>query len=200
MTRARTAVLALALGLLLSGCAGNAGAELRSATADLTAAANGRDADAVRSAVDDVLARLADAQAADEVTPQGAAVIRERALAVQAAADEIDPDVIARRDAEQQAEQEEQARIEAEREAAEEAERQRLEAERLAEEQEQARKAEEEAQKQAEEDAKKAEQERKKAEEEAAEDDDDDADASPTPSPTASPRPGPGPPSPAAAP
>jgi len=190
VTRARTGALGLALVLALSGCAGSGGAALRDATADLTAAANGGDADGVRSAVDEVLARLDDAQRSGDVTPQGAAVIRERALAVQAAAEEIDPEVIARREAEQKAQQDEQARLEAERQAAEEAERQRLEAERLAEQEEEAREADEKARKKAEEDAKKAEDARKKAEEEARkaeEDDDDDAPATPAPTAPVSP-------------
>ena len=189
MSRARAGALALVLGLLLTGCAGNAGSELRAAVAELTDAANRQDASGVRNAVDDVLARLPEAQRAGDVSPEGAAAIRERALAVQAAADGIDPEVIARREAEQRAQQEEQERREAERQAAE-AEAARVEAERLA--QEEAERAAEEQRKQAEEDAKRAEEERKRAEEEAKkakeeQEDEDDAEVTPSPSTSVAP-------------
>ena len=179
MRRRRLAAVGLTGVLVLTGCGGDPGADLRNAVADLTASANGRDADGVRSDVQTVLDRLDDAQRSGDITPEQAAVIRDRALAVQAAADQIDPDVIARREAEQKA-QEEQARLEAERAAEAEAERLRLE--------EEAKQAEEER-KRLEEEQKKLEEEQKKKDEEEQKkkDEEEQEEASPSPTPSASP-------------
>ena len=172
----RTAALSAAAVLVLSGCAGDADAELRAAVADLTASANGRDADAVRTDAQTVLDRLDAAQRSGDVDTAQATVIRERTLAVQAAADSIDAEMIARLEAEQaeQEAQQEQERLDAEREAAEaaaEAERQRLEQERLDAEAE----AEAEAREEAEEEARKAaEQAAKEAEKQAEEQEDEE--------------------------
>jgi colicin import membrane protein len=185
----RTAALSAAAVLVLSGCAGDADAELRAAVADLTASANGRDADAVRTDAQTVLDRLDAAQRSGDVDTAQDTVIRERTLAVQAAADSIDAELIARLEAEQA--QQEQERLDAEGEAAEaaaEAERQRLEQERLDAEAE----AEAEAREEAEEEARKAaERAAKEAEKQAEEDDEEEeprgtgAPQPPSPSPTA---------------
>lgn len=165
MSVLRAAVPGLAAVLLLSGCAGDVRGDLRELVSDITVSANARDADEVRRGVDQLLERLDDALRGDDVTPAEAEVIRNRALAVQAAADAIDEDVIARREAERAAE-EARAQLEAEREAAEEAEQKR----RLEEQQREQEKA--------------AEEERKKLEEENKGKDDDSGDSSPSPSPT----------------
>ena len=179
MRRARIVALGLTGALLLTGCGGDPGAELRDAVADLTASANGRDAEGVRSDVDTVLERLDDALRAGDITPEQGAIIRDRALAVQAAADQIDPDVIARREAEQKA-QEEQARLEAERAAEAEAERRRLE--------EEAKTAEEER-KRLEEERKRLEEEQKQEEDKKKQEEEDEDEAGATPTPTPSPTP-----------
>lgn len=180
-----TAAVAASAVLLLSGCAADASGDLRRAVADLTGAANGRDADAVRDEVQAVLDALDDAQRSGDVAPAEGAVIRERAMAVLAGADSIDADVIARREAERAAE-EAQQRAEAERAAAEEAERRRQEAEQRQQEQE-AERAEAER-KAAEEAAKEAEKQREEAEEQA-EEQREQGGASPTPSPSPLPLP-----------
>lgn len=170
---ARAVGTALAAVLLLSGCAGDVRGDLRALVGDVTVSANAGDADAVRRGVSQLLARLEDAVRGGDVTPAEAEVIRDRALAVQAAADLIDEDLIARREAERAAEQA-RAELEAERKAAEEAERQRmLEEQRRAQEED----AEKERQKQLEE-------QRREEEENKKEDDDGQRDGSPSPTPT----------------
>ena len=118
--------------LLLAGCAADPRAEIRALVEDVTVEANERDADGVRAAVDDLVLAVDSAVAAGDLPEDEAAAIRAAALAVQEGADEIDPDVIARREAEAEAEQARQ-QLEAERRAAEQ-QRQRDEAERKAEE------------------------------------------------------------------
>lgn len=187
--RWRLAASTAAVVLLLTGCGAGSGRALRDAVADLTASANGRDADGVRRDGQTVLDRLDAAQRDEAVTPEQAATIRAQVQAVQAAADLIDPEVIARLEAEREA-QEAAARLEAERRAAEEAEQARIEAERQAE--QEAEKAAEQEAKRAEEEAKKAQEEAKKAEEEAkkareADESDDARGGSPSPTPTPTP-------------
>jgi hypothetical protein len=155
--RAAAGAGALAAVVLLTGCAADPRAELRAAVEGITADANDRDADGVRRGVDDLLGRIDSAERDGAATPQEAAVMRDRALAVQAAADSIDANLQARLEAERAAEQA-RRELEAEREAAALAEQRRQEDER--------RRAEEAA-RQAEEDAEKAEEEAEKAEEEA---------------------------------
>lgn len=129
--RAAPPVASVATAALLAGCSG--GPQLQALVEDVTVAANERDADGVRSAVEELLGEIDAAQRSGDVTPERAEALRAAALQVEAAADEIDPDVIARREAEQAA-REAQERLEAERAAARQAEAARLERERKAEE------------------------------------------------------------------
>lgn len=148
-------------GLLLAGCSADPREEIRALVEDVTAQANERDADGVRSAVDELVVAVDSAVAAGDLPEAEAAEIRSAALAVQAGADEIDPDVIARRQAEADAEQA-RRQLEAERKAAE---QQRQEAER---------KAEEQTREELEEEIERLEQERKRAEEQAKQDKESD--------------------------
>ena len=118
---------------LLTGCAAEPEDDVRALVEDITTEANERDADGVRTRVGDLLGALDDAVASGDLTDADAAVLRERALAVQAGADAIDPDVQARLEAERQA-AEAQAQLEAERRAAEAEEQARAEADRKAQE------------------------------------------------------------------
>lgn len=140
--RVAAPVALAATAALLAGC--SSGPQLPALVEDVTVQANERDADGVRSAVEELLGEIDAAQRSGDVTPERAEALRAAALQVAAAADEIDPDVIARREAEQAA-REAQERLEAEREAARKAEQARLELERKAE--EEARKQAEESQK-----------------------------------------------------
>ncbi|MFP5219056.1 MAG: hypothetical protein ACLGIG_04865 [Actinomycetes bacterium] len=149
--------------LLLAGCAEDPRGEIRALVEDVTVEANERDADGVRTAVDELVVTVDSAVAAGDLPESEAAVIRSAALAVQEGADEIDPDVIARREAEAEAEEARQ-QLEAERRAAEE-DRQRAE-----------REAEEQAEKEAEEERKRLEEERGKGEEPERKDDDEEGD------------------------
>jgi colicin import membrane protein len=163
--RTSAAVLSAGLaGVLLTGCAADPKAELRASVESITADANDRDARGVRDGVADLLRRIDDAERAGDLTAAEAATMRDRAAAVQAAADSIDEDLIARREAEEAA-AEAQRQLEAEREAARQAEEQRQAEERRRAEEEAARQAEE--QEDAEEEAEKAAEEAEKAAEEA---------------------------------
>lgn len=169
----RTVAVVASLALVLTGCGSGGQDDLRAAVSDLTTAANARDADGVRRSAQAVIDRL-DAAQRDGLTPEQAAVVRDRAQLLLTAADSIDADLIAEREA-AEAERLEQERLEAERAQAE-----REAAEQAAEEQqrlEEEQKAAEEAAKAAE----KAAEEARKAEEEAAEEEDE---AQPTPSAT----------------
>jgi hypothetical protein len=174
--------------LLLTGCGGDAGGDLRAAVAELTGSANGRDAAGVRRDADTVIDRLEAALRDGAVTPEQAAVIRDRTLAVRAAADEVDPAVLARREAEQ-AEADERARADAEREQAA-----RAELERLAEERRQAEAEAQRVEQERQAELDRLEEERRQAEqaEQDAQDEDED-EATPTPAPrgTGTPQPTP---------
>lgn len=137
--------------LLLSGCATDPRDEIRALVEDVTVEANELDADGVRTAVDDLVVTVDSAVAAGDLPADEGEALRAAALAVQAGADEIDPDVIARREAEADAERARQE-LEAERKAAEEQRQRDEEAER---------KAEEQAQKEAEQEEKRIEEELK---------------------------------------
>lgn len=113
--------------VLLSGCGTDPQDELQALVGDVVVEANDRDAAGVRSTVEELLGRIDAAVAAGDLTAGEAEALREHALAVQAGADEIDPNVLARREAERAA-QEAQAQLEAERAAAAEAERRQAEA------------------------------------------------------------------------
>jgi hypothetical protein len=165
----------LLVGALLTGCASDPRADLRSLVEDITLEANDRDAAGVRSGVERLLSAVDRAVREGAISDAEAAVLRDRALAVQAGADEIDDNVLARREAERQA-QEARERLEAERQAAAEAERLRQEEERRRAEQA-ARQAEEAAQ-QAERDAAEAEEKEQKDKDKDEDDDDDRADRS----------------------
>lgn len=97
------ALLALALGAgLLTGC-GAQEDRVRGLVETITVAANQRDAAGVRTGVDDLLTELDAAVRAGDLSAQQAAAVRERAVAVRAGADAIDPQVLARREAERAA-------------------------------------------------------------------------------------------------
>lgn len=138
-------------GLLLTGCAADPRDEIRALVEDVTTEANARDADGVRTAVADLVVAVDNAESAGDLPEAEAQAIREAALAVQEGADEIDPDVLARREAQAEAEQARQE-LEAERRAAEEQRQRDAEADR---------KAEEQAEKEAEEERKRLEEELK---------------------------------------
>lgn len=138
-------------GLLLAGCAADPREEIRALVEDVTAEANERDADGVRTAVAELVVAVDNAESAGDLPEAEADAIREAALAVQEGADEIDPDVLARREAEAEAERARQE-LEAERRAAEEQRQRDAEADR---------KAEEQAEKEAEEERKRLEEEQK---------------------------------------
>ena len=148
MRRGRTLLVAPVFGVLLAGCATDGRAQVRDAVEGVTAAANERDADGVRDAVDDLLAELDSQVASGELQSPEAARVAALARQVRDSAALVD-----------------QAAIDAEREAQEEAERKAQE--------EADRKAQEEADRKAEEERRKAEEEaRKKAADEAKNDDD----------------------------
>ena len=120
MSRAAVAVVAVVVsGALLTGCGTDERGELRALVEGITLEANDRDADGVRRGTEELLARLDDAVASGAVSEEEAALLRERAEALQAGADEIDPRVLAAREAERRAAEAEAARQEAERRAAE---------------------------------------------------------------------------------
>lgn len=112
---------ALLLLLLLAGCGGDPADEVRAGVAELTSAANARDASRVREEAD-ALVDLVEAQRSRDEIPQAQA---ERLLAlaqsVRNGADVIDEDLLARRRAEAEAEAAKQ-QLEEERKEAEEAE------------------------------------------------------------------------------
>ena len=156
--------LALVLVALLAGCAGGGRADVRDGVEAVTAAANARDAEGVRDAVDDLLALLDRQVSAGELTSPEAARIAAAARQVRDSAALVDDKVIeAEREAQEEAARE--AQEEADRQAREEAARQAEEDARQAE--EDARKAAEELEKAQEEARKKAEEEAQKAEEDA---------------------------------
>ena len=82
------ALLALAL---TTGCAADPSATLRGDVEDVIGAANGNDAGAVRSAVDDLVATISEQLAEGDLTTGQAAELRELALAVQRGADALEP-------------------------------------------------------------------------------------------------------------
>ena len=161
MRRLRLLLAAAVLAVPLTACAANdPTAQVRDRVAAVTAAANARDADGLRGAVDDLLGLLDAQRRSGDLTPEEAARIAAAARQVQDAAALVDDEAIeAERREREEAEQ--RAREEAERQAREEAARQ---AERDA-------KEAEEAAKKAAEELKKAEEEARKAAEEAAEED-----------------------------
>jgi hypothetical protein len=155
MTRVRLVLAGLPLlAGGLAGCAGDAQDPVRDMVVDVTAAANERDAGALRDAVDDLLAEL-DAQVdRGELTSAEAGRLGDLARQVQADADLIDQELIDAQAEEAARRAEEQAAEEAEREAEErdtqEAEDAAREAEQIAREaekkaEEAAREAEEKA-------------------------------------------------------
>ena len=68
--------------LLLTGCASSPEAEVREGVRDVIAAANDQDADAVRSAVDDLLSTLRRQVGSGELTDAEAAPVRDAARAI----------------------------------------------------------------------------------------------------------------------
>lgn len=162
--RAGAVAVLLAGAVALTGCAAN-GDPLRDHLADITNAANDRDADALRAAADDLLAELEAQQAAGELTAGEVQRFGDLTRQVRADADLIDQDLLdveqARREAEEAARRVAEER--AAREAAEEAARKAEEA---------ARKAAEEAQK-AKDEAEKKDDEKKKDEKKDDEDEDE---------------------------
>ena len=149
---ARPLAAAAVLALGLTGCASQDPAEeLRSDVRALTLAANDGDGDAVRDAVDDLLATVRAQVASQELAVDKGQRISALAQAVAAEADTIDRDLIEQRE-----------RAEAEASASAEAERRRQQQEQ---EQEQRERLEEQ-QRQQEEERQRLEEERRKAEEE----------------------------------
>jgi hypothetical protein len=102
--RAGAAVGTTVLGVaLLTGCSGDPHAALAADVRQITADANARRADAVRTGVDRLVSRV-DAEArSGALTSAQAAALRRTALAVRSGADAVDADLIARRKAEQAA-------------------------------------------------------------------------------------------------
>lgn len=141
LRRAPAAVVLAAALVGLSGCAGS-GDEVRDLLADITVAANDRDADALRSAADDLIDELASQRAAGELGPAEADRLTQLAQQVRADADLIDQDAL---DAETARQEAEEAKRKAEEEKAlrEDAEKAADEAARKAE--EEVREAEEKA-------------------------------------------------------
>ena len=90
--RRRLLVLPVAL-VLLTGCASSPEAEVREGVRDVLAAANDQDADAVRTAVDDLLSTLRTQVGSGDLTDAEAAPVRDAALAIRdSAADlEVEP-------------------------------------------------------------------------------------------------------------
>ena len=163
VTRLRSSRVGVPLGLvvagLLSGCAGSDRTDVRNGVEAVTAAANARDADGVREAVDDLLAVLDRTVPGGELTSSEAARIAAAARQVRDSADLVDEDLL-EADRKAQEEADRKAQEEAERKAQEEADRKaQEEADREA--AEEREKAEEEARKKAEEEAKKAEEDAK---------------------------------------
>ena len=124
----------LVAALLLAGCAASPADARRDSVAALTVAANDRDAEAVRQRADALVVLVRDQLAEQEVPADEAERLVALAESVRAGADAIDPEMIERRRAEQEAEQARQALEQAERELAE----QRAAAEQAAREAEQA--------------------------------------------------------------
>jgi outer membrane biosynthesis protein TonB len=87
----RTRLLALPLGLLLlTGCASDPQAEVREGVRDVLAAANDEDADAVRTAVDDLLSTLREQVGSQELTEAQAQPVRDAAIAVRESVAELE--------------------------------------------------------------------------------------------------------------
>jgi outer membrane biosynthesis protein TonB len=83
--------LTLPLGLLLlTGCASSPEAEVREGVRSVLAAANDQDADAVRTAVDDLLATLREQVGSQELTDAEAAPVRDAALAIRESVSALD--------------------------------------------------------------------------------------------------------------
>ena len=91
----RTRLLVLPLGLLvLTGCASSPEAEVREDVRTVLAAANDQDADAVRTAVDDLLSTLREQVGSSELTEQQAKPVRDAALRIRdsvAVLEEVEP-------------------------------------------------------------------------------------------------------------
>ena len=87
--RRRLLVLPVAL-VLLTGCASSPEAEVREGVRDVLAAANDQDADAVRTAVDDLLSTLRTQVGSGDLTDAEAAPVRDAALAIRDSAAELE--------------------------------------------------------------------------------------------------------------
>lgn len=101
--RPRAAAATAVAVVLLSGCGTDARAQLRTQVQTITTHANARDASGVRTSVDALLRNVDDAARRGSLTPAEADRLRRTAQAVRTAADTIDPNVIARQQAEQAA-------------------------------------------------------------------------------------------------
>ena len=87
----RARLLALPLGLLLlTGCATDPQAEVREDVRAVLAAANDEDADAVRTAVDDLLSTLREQVGSQELTEAQAKPVRDAAIAVRESLAELE--------------------------------------------------------------------------------------------------------------
>ena len=87
----RSRLLALPLGLLLlTGCATDPQAEVREDVRAVLAAANDEDADAVRTAVDDLLSTLREQVGSQELTEAQAKPVRDAAIAVRESLAELE--------------------------------------------------------------------------------------------------------------
>ena len=87
----RARLLALPLGLLLlTGCASDPQAEVREDVRAVLAAANDEDADAVRTAVDDLLSTLREQVGSQELTEAQAKPVRDAAIAVRESLAELE--------------------------------------------------------------------------------------------------------------
>lgn len=106
----------LVAGFLLVSCAGTDPAEVRRAeVAEMTAAANDGDADAVRRHADALLAMVAGQLEAKDVSADQAERLTALAQSVRGGADLVDADLLERQRAEAEAEQARQELAEAER-------------------------------------------------------------------------------------
>ncbi|HVE75011.1 MAG TPA: hypothetical protein VNA30_08025 [Mycobacteriales bacterium] len=172
--RGRLVATCIALAISTSGCATNPEAELQAQLNAVTEAANRRDAEGLRSAVDAFLDTVRDQGRSGELTSAEVSRLQALAAAVRTDANLIDQALL-----DTQRRMREADAANKRREAEARAEEQRLAEERAAEER---RRAEEDRRRQEEEDKKKK--------------DDDDGDVIPSfggdPSPSGSPAPGPG--------
>lgn len=126
MSPARALVALPLAAALLAGCGADAAAERRELVAELTQAANDRDADAVRERAEALVQVVADQREREELSPEQADRLIALAESVRRNADVVDADLQARLEAEAEAEaarkalEETQRRLEEERRRAEE--------------------------------------------------------------------------------